>query len=117
MTEKSAGGGFVALTLRPEAFADDCERAALVVTARQPPAACAASVIDLERLRRQGALALRRSRDGFVVDAVKSKGIDRPWSPGAAGDGEAESTILSPRLAAPRTIDATPAETDVQADE
>ena len=31
----------VALALRPEALADDCERAALVVTARQPPPACA----------------------------------------------------------------------------
>jgi competence protein ComEC len=111
------GGGFVALALRPEALADDCERAALVVSARQPPAACAASAIDLERLRRQGAMALRRGRDGFAVEAVKPKGIDRPWSPAAAGDGETETTILTPRLAAPRAIDATPAEADVQADE
>jgi competence protein ComEC len=112
-----AGGGFVALALRPEALADDCERAALLVTARQPPAACAASVIDLERLRRQGAMALRRGRDGFAVEAVKPRGIDRPWSPAAAGGGETETTILAPRLAAPRAIDATPAEADVQADE
>jgi competence protein ComEC len=114
---EAVGGGFVALALRPEALADDCERAALVVTARQPPAACAASVIDLDRLRRQGALALRRSRDGLAVDAVKPRGIDRPWSPALPGDGEAEATILAPRPAAPRTIDATPAEADVQADE
>jgi competence protein ComEC len=113
---QAAGGGFVALALRAEALADDCERAALLVAARQPPAACAASVIDLERLRRQGAMALRRSRDGFVVDAVKPRGIDRPWSP-AAGGGETETMILAPRLAAPRAIDATPAEADVQADE
>jgi competence protein ComEC len=114
---QAAGGGFVALALRPEALEDDCERATLVVTAWQPPAACAASVIDRERLRRQGAMALRRGRDGFVVEAVKPRGIDRPWSPGMAGDGEAETTILSPRTAAPRAIDATPAEADVQADE
>ena len=37
---QAAGGGLVALALRPEALADDCERAALIVTARQaPPAA------------------------------------------------------------------------------
>ncbi|WMT71435.1 ComEC/Rec2 family competence protein [Bradyrhizobium sp. Ash2021] len=112
---EAAGSALVALALRPEALADDCERAALVVSARQPPASCAASVMGLERLRRQGALALRRSRDGFTVDAVKPRGLDRPWSPGMAG--EAETTILAPRLAAPRAIDATPAEADVQADE
>src|SRR5206468_11119546 len=81
---QSAGGTFVAMALRPEALGDDCERASLIVTARAAPVACAASVIDMERLRRQGALALRRSRDGFVIDAVKPKGIDRPWSPAIA---------------------------------
>ena len=37
-----AGGGLVALALRPDALADDCERAALMVTARQVPPACGA---------------------------------------------------------------------------
>src|ERR1700729_2989567 len=80
-----ADGRFVSLALKPDALSDDCERAALVVTAKQAPSACSAAVIDLERLRRQGAMALRRSRDGFVVDAVKPKGLDRPWSPAPAG--------------------------------
>jgi competence protein ComEC len=114
---QAAGGAFVALALRPEALGDDCERAALVVTARQAPAACAASVIDAERLRRQGAMALRRSREGFAVDAVKPRGIDRPWSPAIAGDGEAETTVLAPRRTAPRAVDATPSEADLQAEE
>jgi competence protein ComEC len=114
---RAAGGGFVALALRPEALADDCERAALVVAARPAPAACAASVIDAERLRRQGAMALRRSREGFVVDAVKPKGTDRPWSPAIVDNGEAETTILAPRQVAPRAVDATPSEADLQAEE
>ena len=114
---QGAGGGFVALALRPEALADDCERAALVVTARQSPAACGASVIDAERLRRQGAMALRRSGSGFTIDAVKPRGIDRPWSPAIAGEGDAETTILAPRRAAPRAVDATPSEADLQAEE
>jgi competence protein ComEC len=114
---QAAGGAFVALALRPEALSDDCERAALVVTARQAPAACAASVIDAERLRRQGAMALRRSREGFAVDAVKPRGIDRPWSPAIAGDGEAETTVLAPRRTTPRAVDATPSEADLQAEE
>jgi competence protein ComEC len=112
-----AGGAFVALALRPDALADDCERAALVVTARQPPAACAASVMSVERLRRQGALALRAGRGGFVVTAVKPGAIDRPWSPAIAGEGETDTAVLAPRAAAPRAIDATPSEADLQAEE
>jgi competence protein ComEC len=95
------GGGFVALSLQPEALDDDCERAALIVTARQAPPACASPVITTDRLRRQGALALRRSRDGFAVDAVKPKGFDRPWSPAIAGDDTAEPSLVRP--AVPRT--------------
>ena len=113
---QSAGGAFVALALRPEALADDCERAALIVTARPAPTACAASVIDAERLRRQGALALRRSRDGFAVDAVKPKGIDRPWSP-AIIRWRRGANNHSSRHARRRRVDATPSEADVQAEE
>ena len=69
-----ADGGLVALALQPDALADDCERAALLVTTRQAPAACGALVVDQDRLRRQGALALRRSRDGFAVEAVRPAG-------------------------------------------
>jgi competence protein ComEC len=110
-----ADGGLVALALRPDALADDCERAALLVTARQPPAACGALVVDQERLRRQGALALRKARDRFTVDAVKPRGIDRPWSPAIPGDVENDASLTRP--AAPRSQDATPSEADFQAEE
>ena len=103
--------------MRPQAIADDCERAALIVTARQAPSPCRASVINAERLRRQGALTLRRTYVGFAVDAVKPRGIDRPWSPSAGGDSiDAETTIAVPRPAR-QAVDATPSEADLQADE
>ena len=111
----SRGGALVAWALRPEALADDCERAALIVTVRQAPAGCAAPVIDAERLRRQGALALRRGRDGFVVDAVKPASVDRPWSRAIADDGETDNAVLTPRKPLPR--DATPSDADLQAEE
>jgi competence protein ComEC len=114
---QSAGGGLVAQAFRPEALSDDCERAALIVTFRQAPASCAASVIDADRLRRQGAMALRRGRDGLVVEAVKPKGIDRPWSPAAVNESEADANVLAPRVVPPRAVDATPAEADLQAEE
>jgi competence protein ComEC len=114
---QSAAGGLVAQAFRPEALADDCERAALIVTLRKAPASCAASVIDADRLRRQGAMALRRGREGFVVEAAKSRGIDRPWSPAAADEREADAGVLAPRVVPPRAVDATPAEADLQAEE
>ena len=110
-----AGGGLVTLALRPDALADDCARAALIVTSRQSPPTCAAAVIPADRLRRQGALALRRTRDGFTIDAVRPQGFDRPWSPAVAGENEAEPYLV--RSAVPRAVDATPAEADLQAEE
>ena len=109
-------GALVALALKPDALSDDCGRAALVVTARQAPPSCSPPVIDLQRLRRQGAMVLSRTGSGFAVDANRPKGIDRPWSPAVGGDGETEAT-LAPRLTAPRTVDATPAEADLQAED
>jgi competence protein ComEC len=111
------GGGMVALTLRPEALADDCDRAALLVTARQPPPSCPAMVIDRDHLRGQGALLLRRGGDGFVIDANKPRASDRPWQPSGSGaaEGDPSGPGRAPSLrAAP---DATPAETDLQGDE
>jgi competence protein ComEC len=108
-------GALVTHASSAEALADDCERAVLIVSARQAPADCAAAVIDRDRLRRQGALALRRTRDGFDVEAAKPRGFDRPWAP-AVGDGAADAAILS-RPQASRGTDATPAETDLQPDD
>lgn len=110
-----ADGAFVSLALRPEALVDDCDRAVLIVTASQPPAGCAATVIDRDRLRRQGALALRRSGRGFAIEAVWPNGFDRPWSPAAHDESKTESRVV--RRAPRRVIDATPSETDVRADE
>jgi competence protein ComEC len=61
-------------------------------------------------------MALWRSRDRFAVDAVRPRGVDRPWSPAVAGDGETEAT-LAPLPKVPRAVDATPAKADVQAED
>jgi competence protein ComEC len=108
-------GAFVSLALRPEALVDDCDRAVLIVTASQAPAECAATVIDRDHLRRHGALALRRSGNGFAIEAVWPNGFERPWSPAARDEREAGSAVVhgTPR----RAVDATPSETDMQADE
>jgi len=110
-----ADGVFVALALKPEALADDCARAALVVTVRQGPPPCPSPVIDRDRLRSQGTMALRRNGSGFTVEAYKSKGVDRPWSPAITGDTETEVTFARP--AAAKAVDATPSDADPQSDE
>jgi competence protein ComEC len=113
---QAGDGALVALSLRAEALSDDCQRAALIVTARPVASDCRASVIPVERLRRHGALALRRTHEGFAVDAVKPRGIDRPWSPSAGGESDGETAIAVSRAARP-AVDATPTEADLLADE
>ncbi|WP_316170130.1 MULTISPECIES: ComEC/Rec2 family competence protein [unclassified Bradyrhizobium] len=106
-----ADGRFAALTLRAEALADDCARAALIVTARAAPSSCAAAVIDRERLRQQGALMLVRQGRSFAVTPARAGGTDRPWWPAPAEAGEFDTT-LTPRAPAVRPQDATPPETE-----
>jgi len=110
-----ADGRLVALSLKPEGLADDCARAALIVTARPVASTCKATVIELKRLRAQGAIVLRRTRGGFAVEAVKPRGTNRPWSP-SAGDFETEAEPAAVATSA-RPVDATPAETDLQPDD
>jgi competence protein ComEC len=110
-----ADGRLIALSLKPDGLADDCARAALVVTTNPAPPACGATAIDLRRLRAQGAITLRWARRGLVVDAVKPRGANRPWSP-SAGDFETEAEIgASGTLARP--VDATPPEPELQGED
>jgi competence protein ComEC len=110
-----AGGRLIALSLKPDGLADDCKRAALIVTAIPAPATCEATVIDLKRLRAQGVVTLRWVKRGFIIDAVKPRGINRPWSLGT-GDVETEA---GPAAGHPsiRPPDATPPEAELQVEE
>jgi hypothetical protein len=57
---KLADGAPVSYVLTPEAFEEDCARAALVVASRgEPPADCRATVIGRALWRHCGALTLR----------------------------------------------------------
>ena len=108
-------GGFVGLALRSEALADDCTRAAVIVTSRQASPGCGALVIGQERLQKQGAISLRRTRGGFSIDAVRPNGVDRPWSPAVDDQIQPENSYV--RTGPARPVDATPAEADLQAEE
>ncbi len=79
---KLADGTIIAVALRPEAFADDCRDAALVVSKSQLPEACAAPGIDRRTLSTTGAISLRRST---ASGWRKPRARPTPTGPGTAG--------------------------------
>jgi competence protein ComEC len=78
-------GGTVSLVLRPEAFAEECRRATLVLSGADAPRECAthALIIDGARLRPGGAHALYRDGDGYRIDMAYPT-ARRPFMPPAA---------------------------------
>jgi len=105
---KLAGSGLVSFVIAPDAFAEDCRRALLIISARQPPPGCAATVIGRDLWRRRGALALRRIGSGFDIEGARPANFDRPWAPAP-----------TPRPASPSMPlgDATPRPQDLQPDD
>ncbi len=82
------GGGAVALVTDAPAFAEDCRRAAIVVTPLVAPSPCAAAlVLDRIALEASGAVALRRTGDGWARRDARATGEDRPWSPAPVARG------------------------------
>jgi competence protein ComEC len=117
---KLADGRIVSYALAPEAFEEDCRRAAVVATARDAPPDCDATVLERSTWREQGALALRRDGGGFIVESARPPNFDRPWAqrlPRPAGGAVVEtgSSSSAPSQAPPR--DATPRAEDLQADD
>jgi len=104
-----ADGRLATMALTAEAFAEDCARAAVVVSPRSAPGDCAATLIDRDRWRAHGAASLRWLGDRFEMQVARPPGTERPWA-------------RAPRMAAtPSTIrrpasqDATPRNEDLEA--
>jgi competence protein ComEC len=74
------GPGFsVAIVDDPAGFYEECATADLVITRRDAPATCAASVvIDADTLASGGVHWLRWTGDTFEIRAAKT-GLSRPW--------------------------------------
>jgi competence protein ComEC len=107
-------GSLVAFVKSIDAFEEDCRRAALVVSARDAPADCAAPVVDRQVLRRAGALALQRVGQGFAITPSRPAGYQRPWAPGFDQSGEASEMVRSTAARSPAR-DATPRLDDLEA--
>ena len=78
---KLADGQLVSHALAPDALKEDCERAIIVVTARDPPPGCAAMVVGRSLWRERSALTLRRDGSGFVMESARPLNFDRPLAP------------------------------------
>jgi len=74
-------GRAISIVTAKEAFAEDCLRAAVVVTPLFAPGGCAASLlIDRDKLQETGAITLKQSGEGFIIRTARATGEDRPWS-------------------------------------
>jgi competence protein ComEC len=116
----AADGRLVALAKGPEALADDCSRAAIIVSMFQPPSDCAALVFDQDTLRHQGATALSRAGEGYRVTMVNPPSADRPWARGAMAGADADAASGVGRAGLIRRmppVDATPSAGDLQTEE
>ncbi len=99
-----ADGRAVALVRDRRAFAEDCARAAVIVTGLAAPPGCAAAlVIDRAYLARHGATALRVAAGGsLVVHHARDPARSAPWWPAARPPPQTEK--------APRPETAEPAQ-------
>jgi competence protein ComEC len=95
-------GRLASLVLRAEAFAEDCTRAAVVVSRRDAAIECAATLIDRKVWRAHGAVALRWTGDYFEETFARPPSTDQPW---ALAVPEITANPASPRDATPERED------------
>ncbi|HET7911421.1 MAG TPA: ComEC/Rec2 family competence protein [Pseudolabrys sp.] len=107
---KLADGRQMSAVLEIEAFVEDCMQAAIVVSEREAPGACNATLIDRAAWQSYGAVTLRWTGDRFARTVALPPGYDRPWIHRArAVSAHAEpQRRQAPREAEPRQDDLAP---------
>jgi competence protein ComEC len=116
-----ADGAAIAVSRTAAALADDCTRAALIVTLRAVPGDCAATVLDRKTLQRNGAMALTHRNGNFEAVAARPEGLDRPWArhreAARNAMGGTAATDAAASGAPPASRDATPPQPDADTEE
>ncbi|MGL5138720.1 MAG: ComEC/Rec2 family competence protein, partial [Beijerinckiaceae bacterium] len=71
----------VSLVLAPDAFEEDCRRAAIIVSPLRAPAWCKPGglLLDQDMLARTGSLAIRRNGEAFDVTTARPADSWKPW--------------------------------------
>jgi competence protein ComEC len=88
------------------------------MTTGDPPPDCRAQVIGRALWRERGALALRHTGSGFVIDAARPPNFDRPWAPQRLrATDTANATSAQPAASRVTPRDATPRQEDIEADD
>lgn len=98
----------VSMALAPEAFAEDCSRATVVISPRDVPIKCRATLIGRQAWRARGATTLRWTGDHFEEGNARPPGYDRPWAPATPNPIATSQAERAPRDATPRAEDMEP---------
>ncbi|MGA9035972.1 MAG: ComEC/Rec2 family competence protein [Pseudolabrys sp.] len=100
-------GRLISMVLGPEAFAEDCARAAVVVSLREAASPnCAATLVDRNVWRAGGAVTLRWKADQFEQTVTLPPRYDRPWGHGgSSAAGRAQPLMVAPGDTTPRPQD------------
>jgi hypothetical protein len=102
------------MVLALEAFAEDCARAAVVVSVREAMSPnCVATLVDRNVWRTRGAVALRWMGDRFEQAVTLPPDYDRPWGHGSTNAATDSRLSVTP----PISSDATPRPDDLGADD
>jgi competence protein ComEC len=107
-------GRYITIARRADAFADDCEKALVIVTFRQPPSGCRATVLGRDQLRSSGSMVIWRRGENLVIEAARPAGADRPWAHReeivqvAPASTDTPSRSTSPADATPQEIEVAP---------
>ncbi|HEY4142630.1 MAG TPA: ComEC/Rec2 family competence protein, partial [Pseudolabrys sp.] len=111
---RMADSRLAAMALSVEAFAEDCARAAVVISPREAPGTCLALLLDRKAWRANGAISLRWNGNRFEQEAARPVSYDRPWARPPRVATETASSTVRPALrdATPRTDDLEPGDTD-----
>jgi competence protein ComEC len=100
----------ISMALGIEALAEDCTRAAVVISEREAPSGCGAMVIDRAIWQSYGAVALRWTGDYFTQTVARPRSEERRWTHRARAISENAEPARrqSSRGAEPRQEDLTP---------
>ena len=74
-----ADGSLIAIPKTATALLEDCGRAMLIIASRAVPASCGSAVIDRNTLATTGAIALKKTPNGWEAYPSRAPNADRPW--------------------------------------
>jgi competence protein ComEC len=97
----------ISMVMGLEAFAEDCARAAVVISERKSTADCSAMTVDRAIWQSYGAVALTWTGDRFIQTVALPRSEDRPWTHRARAilENAAPMQHRAPREAEPHQDD------------